>query len=136
MRRPLPGQFCQRTCPVPLSNRDLAPNDAGLQAGYLNYPKDQIQTVARMPGLGGDVTAISSLIGPPSPSVDQNLAWEAVNKQLNASSSLTAQRSSAVNGPGCVTSCVLPDMHVRQLASPHYGSHFHPPGRKHQRSNR
>jgi putative aldouronate transport system substrate-binding protein len=63
---------------------DLAPSDAGLQAGYLTYPKDQVQTVLRTPGLGGDVTALSSLIGAPSPPVDQNLAWQAVNKQINA----------------------------------------------------
>jgi putative aldouronate transport system substrate-binding protein len=50
----------------------------------LTYPKDPIQTVVRTPGLGTDVTAISSLIGAPSTSVDQNPAWQAVNKQLNA----------------------------------------------------
>ena len=63
---------------------DLAPSDAGLQAGYLTYPKDQLQTVLRIPGLGGDVTALSTLLGAPSPPVDQNPAWQAVNKQINA----------------------------------------------------
>jgi putative aldouronate transport system substrate-binding protein len=63
---------------------DLAPSDAGLQAGYLTYPKDQVRSVLRTPGLGGDVTALSSLIGAPSPPVEQNPAWQAVNKQINA----------------------------------------------------
>jgi putative aldouronate transport system substrate-binding protein len=70
--------------PSPVLTPDLAPGNDGLQAGYLTYPRDQVQTVRRTPGLGGDVTALSSLIGAPSPPIDQNPAWQAVNKQINA----------------------------------------------------
>jgi putative aldouronate transport system substrate-binding protein len=63
---------------------DLAASDAGLQAGYFSYPKDLVKTVPTPPGLGGDVTAIvQTSTAPPTP-LDQNAAWQEINKQLNA----------------------------------------------------
>jgi putative aldouronate transport system substrate-binding protein len=69
---------------------DLAPTDAGVQAGYLTYPKERIKSVQRTPGLGSDVTAIASLIGAPPSAVDQNPAWQEINKQLNVNMKLQA----------------------------------------------
>jgi putative aldouronate transport system substrate-binding protein len=62
---------------------DLAPTDDGVQAGYLTYPKQRVKSVQRTPGLGGEVTAIASLIGAPPTAVEQNPAWQEINKQLN-----------------------------------------------------
>src|SRR5712691_5852504 len=64
---------------------DLAPTDAGVQAGYLTYSKERIKSVQRTPGLGGDVTAMASLIGAPPTPLEQNRAWQEINKQLNVS---------------------------------------------------
>jgi putative aldouronate transport system substrate-binding protein len=69
---------------------DLPPSDAGIQAGYLTYPKERVRSVQRTPGLGGDVTAIASLIGAPPTPVDQNSAWPEINKQLNVNMKLQA----------------------------------------------
>ena len=69
---------------------DLAPNDAGLQAGYLTYPKERVKSVQRTPGLGGEVTAIASLIGAPPTPLDQNPAWQEINRQLNVNMKLQA----------------------------------------------
>jgi putative aldouronate transport system substrate-binding protein len=62
---------------------DLSPSDAGIQAAYLTYPANRVKSVQRTPGSGGDVTAIASLIGAPPTPVDQNPAWQEINRQLN-----------------------------------------------------
>jgi putative aldouronate transport system substrate-binding protein len=63
---------------------DLMPSQAGLQAGYFNYPKDLVQSVPEPPGKGGDVTAFTQTAGTVPPAADQNAAWQAVNTALNA----------------------------------------------------
>src|SRR5262245_48975401 len=63
---------------------DLAPTDDGVQAGYLSYPRELVKAVQRAPGSGGDVTVFTQTARPLPPAVDANLAWQEVNKQLNA----------------------------------------------------
>jgi putative aldouronate transport system substrate-binding protein len=63
---------------------DLMPSEAGLQAGYFTYPGTLVQSVAEPPGKGGDVSAFTQTAGTVPPAVDQNAAWQAVNKALNA----------------------------------------------------
>ena len=63
---------------------DLPASDAGLQAGYFSYPRDLVKTVTTPPGAGGDVTAmVQTSTAPPTP-LDQNPAWQEINRQLNA----------------------------------------------------
>ncbi len=70
--------------PIQGAKPDLPATDAGLEAGYFTYPPDRVKAVPETPGLGGDVTVITSITGSEPPPVDQNPAWQAVNKELNA----------------------------------------------------
>src|SRR5579871_2616055 len=63
---------------------DLAPSEAGQQAGFFAYPKNLVTSIPQPPGKGGDVTAFTQTAGSVAPPVDQNSAWQAVNKGLNA----------------------------------------------------
>jgi putative aldouronate transport system substrate-binding protein len=63
---------------------DLPATEAGLQAGFLTYPKDLVKSVTRVPGSGGDVSAFVNTTNPVPPGMDDNAAWQAVNKALNA----------------------------------------------------
>lgn len=70
--------------PIQGAKPDLPATSEGLQAGYFVYPQGLAPSVAQPPGLGGDVTGLTSLpFSPPSP-VEDNPAWQAINKQLNA----------------------------------------------------
>jgi hypothetical protein len=70
--------------PAAVPPPDFPATESGLQAGYKVYPKNLVKSVATPPGTGGDVTALTSLPFPPSPPLEENTAWQAVNKQLNA----------------------------------------------------
>jgi putative aldouronate transport system substrate-binding protein len=63
---------------------DLPATDDGVQAGYFAYPKNLVKSVAQPPGSGTTVTALTSLPFPAPPPVDQNPAWQAIHKELNA----------------------------------------------------
>ncbi|MBV9579878.1 MAG: hypothetical protein JO057_14910, partial [Chloroflexi bacterium] len=63
---------------------DLAGNTNGLDPAYYKFPAQLTQTVTQTPGDGSDVSAIVVLTYSPPPPVDQNAAWQAVNKQLGA----------------------------------------------------
>src|SRR5262249_23736592 len=67
---------------------DLAGNEDGLQHGSFTYPKNPFKSVTQTPGLGTDVVAMTRDAGGPPPPLDQNAAWQAVNKQLNANMKL------------------------------------------------
>jgi len=74
--------------PIQGPKPDLAGNEDGLQDGYFTYPKNPFKSVTQTPGLGTDVTAMTRDAGGPPPPLDQNAAWQAVNKQLNANMKL------------------------------------------------
>jgi putative aldouronate transport system substrate-binding protein len=63
---------------------DLQPSEAGQQAAFFAYPKNLVKSIPQPPGKGGDVTAFTQTAGTVAPPVDQNAAWQAVNKALNA----------------------------------------------------
>lgn len=44
---------------------DLAPTEAGVQAGYTAYPSDLVQSVSRTPGDGSTVKVMSVSFGTP-----------------------------------------------------------------------
>ncbi|MBV8087023.1 MAG: extracellular solute-binding protein [Chloroflexi bacterium] len=56
---------------------------------FFNYPKDLVRAVPQAPGKGGDVSALTFTLFAPPPAVDQNPAWQAVNKALNANVKFT-----------------------------------------------
>ncbi|TLS47827.1 extracellular solute-binding protein [Streptomyces montanus] len=61
---------------------DLAPTDAGVQAGYTSYPSDLVTSVARTPGDGSTVKVMSVSFGVPPKGAAQNQYWRAVEKAL------------------------------------------------------
>jgi putative aldouronate transport system substrate-binding protein len=77
----LPGYAPSVGVPTP----DFPATPTGLQAGYRSYPKTLVKSVPQAPGSGGDVTALTSLPFPPSPPLEENTYWQAVNQNLNAS---------------------------------------------------
>jgi len=53
--------------------------------GWDNYPSPAPRAWTReAPGSGGPITALSNAFNPPGTPFDQNPAWQAVNKALNA----------------------------------------------------
>jgi putative aldouronate transport system substrate-binding protein len=72
-----------------IARADLPSSPAGLQAGFLSYPRDLVKSVNRPVGTGGDITAFANTTTPIPPPVEDNAAWQAVNKALNANVKLT-----------------------------------------------
>src|SRR5689334_12616145 len=68
---------------------DLPGNAEGLDHGYFTFPTDLLTTVSSPPGDGSVVSAIMVQPLAPPPPPEQNIAWQAVNKALNARLSLT-----------------------------------------------
>jgi len=70
--------------PVQGPKPDL-PGTKDIDPGYFSFPKNNLfQSVKNAPGKGGDVTVTTwTLVAPPAP-FDQNPAWQAVNKAVNA----------------------------------------------------
>jgi putative aldouronate transport system substrate-binding protein len=73
---------------VPLASRPKAdyPSQGELyEDGYVNYPSNPNKsTPTEPPGQGSTVTAFVDGLYPPPTPVDQNPAWQEINKQLNA----------------------------------------------------
>ncbi len=63
---------------------DLPGNEQGLDPAFFKFPSDLVQSVPTPPGDGSTVTAITYLTLAPPPPMEQNTAWQAVNKALNA----------------------------------------------------
>ncbi|MBO0883490.1 MAG: extracellular solute-binding protein [Mycobacterium sp.] len=61
---------------------DVDGNANGVPPTYYTYPQAPIKTVPGPIGSGEDVTLSGKFIGPPVPPVEQNAAWQEVNKQL------------------------------------------------------
>jgi putative aldouronate transport system substrate-binding protein len=63
---------------------DLAGNEQGLDPAYFKFPANLIQTVTTPPGDGSTITALTYLTLAPPPPIEQNAAWQNVNKLINA----------------------------------------------------
>jgi putative aldouronate transport system substrate-binding protein len=61
---------------------DLAPTEAGVQAGYTAYPADLVKSVSRTPGDGSTVKVMSVSFGTPPKPASANRFWAAVEKAL------------------------------------------------------
>jgi len=69
---------------------DLPGTPAGLDAAYFTYPKNPAKSVANPPGKGGDVNIMTWNTGSPMTPVDQNPAWQAINKDVGATLKINA----------------------------------------------
>ncbi|MFD7401125.1 sugar ABC transporter substrate-binding protein [Streptomyces sp. NPDC059866] len=61
---------------------DLAPTQAGVQAGYTSYPTDLVRSVARTPDDGSTIKVMSVSFGTPPKPASANRFWAAVEKAL------------------------------------------------------
>ena len=68
---------------------DLPGSPAGLDPAYFKFPGQLVKSVAQPPGDGSTISAITYLTLSPPPAMDQNAAWQAVNKAINATLNLT-----------------------------------------------
>jgi putative aldouronate transport system substrate-binding protein len=72
----------------PKPDIDGAPN--GLPPAYSAFPKELKKSVPQPPGKGGDVTLMNFTNAPIPPGLDQNPAWQEVNKQIGATLKINA----------------------------------------------
>jgi putative aldouronate transport system substrate-binding protein len=63
---------------------DYPAADAQYSDGFDTYPANPARVVAQPPGTGSTVNMMSIQLFPPPTPLDQNPAWQAVNKALNA----------------------------------------------------
>jgi putative aldouronate transport system substrate-binding protein len=63
---------------------DLPGNEQGLDPAYFKFPTDLVKTVTTPPGDGSTINALTYLTLAPPPPMEQNAAWQAVNKAINA----------------------------------------------------
>ena len=59
--------------------------DGLLAPGYPTYPSNLIKSVPQTPGKGGDVTALTVSLSPAPSPLENNPAWQQVNKELGVS---------------------------------------------------
>jgi putative aldouronate transport system substrate-binding protein len=88
----LPAHVAQ-TIPTP----DIPGTAQGLDPAYFMFPSQLTTSVTTPPGDGTDVSGVVILTYAPPPAVDQNAAWQAVNKRLNANLKLTMVPSADYN---------------------------------------
>jgi putative aldouronate transport system substrate-binding protein len=73
----------------PLANlppADLLGSPDGLLApGYLKYPTNLIKSVPQPPGRGGEVNALTVSLSPAPTALENNVAWQQVNKEVGVS---------------------------------------------------
>ncbi len=62
----------------------------GLPPAYNAFPKDAVRSVAQPPGKGGAVTIMNFTNAPIPPGLEQNPAWQEVNKQIGATLKINA----------------------------------------------
>jgi hypothetical protein len=63
---------------------DFPSNGPLYEDGYNNYPRNPVRSVTQTPGAGGAVTAFVQPLQPPPTPLEQNPAWQEVNRQLGA----------------------------------------------------
>lgn len=63
---------------------DLPGSAAGVEPGYLTFPKNLVRSVPETPAGGGDITAVVQSTRPPAPGASDNVVWQEVNKRLGA----------------------------------------------------
>src|SRR5579859_3221892 len=61
---------------------DLPARADGVDAGYFKFPQTLFKSVKKAPGKGEDVTLMTNIIQGAVVALDQNAAWQAVNKDM------------------------------------------------------
>ncbi len=61
---------------------DLPARADGVDAGYFTFPQTLFKSVKDAPGKGEDVTLLTNIIQGAVVALDQNSAWQAVNKDM------------------------------------------------------
>src|SRR5205814_5680454 len=61
---------------------DLPARADGVDAGYFTFPQTLFKSVKETPGKGEDVTLLTNIIQGAVVALDQNSAWQAVNKDM------------------------------------------------------
>src|SRR5579864_3148898 len=69
---------------------DIDGNPNGLPPGYNTFPKSLVSSVASPPGKGGDVTILTFTNAPAPVALDQNGAWQEINKKIGANLKINA----------------------------------------------
>jgi putative aldouronate transport system substrate-binding protein len=69
---------------IEVAKPDLPATESGLDAAYFAFPQNLVKSVQQPPASGGDINVFTLLQIQPPPPVDQNPAWQAVNKDVNA----------------------------------------------------
>jgi putative aldouronate transport system substrate-binding protein len=78
------GKFSYPTfVPVKGPPPDLPGTSQGVADAYFSYPKNLVKTVTTPPGSGDAITLFTNPAGGMPPPVEQNAAWQQVNKELN-----------------------------------------------------
>ena len=72
---------------------DLAGTAEGVQPAYVSYPKEPVKSVAAPPLKGGEASGFTNTVSAPPLPVEQNAAWQEVNKQLGGALKLTVVSS-------------------------------------------
>jgi putative aldouronate transport system substrate-binding protein len=67
---------------------DIAASSDGADAAYFSFPKTLGKSVAEPPAQGGQFTSLVLLTQTPPAPMDQNAAWQEINKQLGATANL------------------------------------------------
>ncbi|HEX8969432.1 MAG TPA: extracellular solute-binding protein [Chloroflexota bacterium] len=101
---------------VPMANLpqpDLPGTPDGLvMPGYLRYPANLVRSVPQPPGHGGEVNALTVSLSPAPTPLDQNAAWQQVNRELGVT--LKVPSISTVDYPTRLSTTVagsdLPDL--------------------------
>jgi putative aldouronate transport system substrate-binding protein len=63
---------------------DLPSTGPGISDGYLSYPANPPRATREAPGRGGDINFFVPAYYPPATPLDQNPAWQEINKQVGA----------------------------------------------------
>ncbi|MBV8087280.1 MAG: twin-arginine translocation signal domain-containing protein [Chloroflexi bacterium] len=86
--------------------------DGVVPPGYTSYPSNLVQTWKGPVGKGEDVTFFTYSINPPPTPVEQNAAWQAINKNLGVNLKLpyTALQDYNTKLPTIIASGDLPDV--------------------------
>src|SRR5579884_824121 len=62
---------------------DLPSTGQWIDNAYLNYPANPTKSATEAPGRGGSMTYFNQAVYPPATPLENNAAWQEVNKQLN-----------------------------------------------------
>ncbi|MFB7307344.1 hypothetical protein [Streptomyces sp. NPDC056192] len=105
----LPTYVAAQTAPA-----DLAGNAAGLDATYLRYPKNLTKSVAKAPGDGSRITALTETFTTPAPAQGKNAYWQELNKRLGSQFDMTIVVEEGAGYPGkfnaIIASGDIPDL--------------------------